>query len=391
LNRLGVVGRGWLVGWLLRVDSGSLVGHIGNIAVIAVGSVGDVLDSAIGKSHGVRSGDIAGTIGLLLALEVGLGVVISHGVSEGVGGDLIGVLLGLVSRGSVVSGSNLDNGSWGISWGGLVVGRGWGRRIRLGLRVAGSSLVGHLSNIAVISVGSVGHLLDPAVGESHGVGTLDIAGTIGGLLSIEVGLGVVISHGICEGVGRDLIGVFLSLVSGSGLVSNRGWLVSNRGWGISWGSLHNHGGWSISWGSMNCMSNNWSSMNSMMSDGVDSMMSDGMDSMMSDGMDGMMSDGMDCMVGDRGNRVERDHSVLAYWDWLVGSNGGLDLRQTLGVVHLAHGGVSGSKCLGLDQTSLLSMGGGDRLVRGLTSSNGGVVDTVVSQQDGACGGGAGHG
>jgi len=229
-------------------------------------------------------------------------------------------------RGSVVSGSNLDNGSWGISWGGLVVGRGWGRRIRLGLRVDSSSLVGHLSNIAVISVGSVGHLLDPAVGESHSVGTLDIAGTIGGLLSVEVGLGVVISNGICEGVGGDLIGVFLGLVSRGGLVSNRGGLVSGS-------SLHNHRGWSISWGSnnwssMNSMSNNWSSMNSMMSDGVDSMMSHGVDS--------MMSDGVDSMVGDRGNRVERDHSGLAYWDWPVGSNGGLDLRQTLGVVHLAH-------------------------------------------------------
>jgi hypothetical protein len=89
---------------------------------------------------------------------------------------------------SVVSGSNLDNGSWGISWGGLVVGRGGGRRIRLGLGVDSSSLVGHLSNIAVISVGSVGHLLDPAVGESHSVGTLDIAGTVGGLLRVEVGL-----------------------------------------------------------------------------------------------------------------------------------------------------------------------------------------------------------
>ena len=57
--------------------------------------------------------------------------------------------------------------------------------------------------------------------------------------------------------------------------------------------------------------------------------------------------------------------------------------------------MSGSESLGLDQTSLLSMGGGDRLVRGLTSSNGvveaGVVEAGVSHQDGACGGGAGHG
>jgi len=202
LNCLGVVsrGRGWLVGggwlvsWLLGVDSGSLVGHIGNIAVISVGGVGDVLDSAIGKSNGVRSGDIAGTIGLLLALEVGLGVVISHSVGEGVGGDLIGVLLGLVS--------------------------------------------------------------------------------------------------------------------GSGLVS--------RGRGISWGSLHNHGGMVGSRGMM------------------DSMMSDWVNGMMSDWVNGVMSHWVNSVMGDRGNSVVRDHSGLAYWDWPVGSNGGLDLSQTLGVVGLSH-------------------------------------------------------
>merc|ERR1712018_588875 len=105
---------------------------------------------------------------------------------------------------------------------------GWS--IRLGLRVDSGSLVGHISNISVISVGDVLDVLDSAIGKSHGVSTLDIAGTIGGLLSIEVGLGVVISHGIGEGVGRNLIGVFLGLVSGSGL-------ISNRGWGISGGSV----------------------------------------------------------------------------------------------------------------------------------------------------------
>merc|ERR1719449_138030 len=97
------------------------------------------------------------------------------------------------------------SGSW--SWG-----------IRLGLRVDSGSIVGHISNIAVIAVGDVLDVLDSAVGKSHGVSTLDIAGTIGGLLSIEVGLGVVISHSVGEGVGRDLIGVFLGLVSGGGLV-----------------------------------------------------------------------------------------------------------------------------------------------------------------------------
>ena len=42
------VGRGGLVGLLLRVDSGSLVSHISHIAVISVGGVLDVLDPDVG-------------------------------------------------------------------------------------------------------------------------------------------------------------------------------------------------------------------------------------------------------------------------------------------------------------------------------------------------------
>ena len=65
------------------------------------------------------------------------------------------------------------------------------------------------------------------------------------------------------------------------------------------------------------------------------MMSDWVNRMVGNWVDkgSMMSDSV---VGDRGNRVERDHSVLANRDGFVGSNGGLDLRETLGVVHLAH-------------------------------------------------------
>ena len=85
-------------------DSGALIGHIGDIAVISVGGVFDVLDPAVGKGNRVSSGDVAGTIGLLLSVEGGLGVVISDGVGEGVGGDLIGVGLGLVSGGRGVIG-----------------------------------------------------------------------------------------------------------------------------------------------------------------------------------------------------------------------------------------------------------------------------------------------
>ena len=225
-----MVSRGWLVSWLLRVDSGSLVGNVGNIAVIAVGGVGHVLDSSIGQSHGVRPGHVAGTIGLLLTLEVGLGVVVSHGVGEGVGGDLIGVLLGLVGRGGLVS-----DGGGSISWG------------------------------------------------------------------------------------------------GGGMDSMGNWVDSMVGNGV----------------------------NGVVGDWVNGVVGNGVNSMVGNGVDGVMGDRVDGVVSDGGDRVERDDSGLASWHDLVGSNGRLDLRQTLGVVHLADGGVSGSECLGLDQTSLLSMGGGD--------------------------------
>ena len=95
----GLVGRGRGIGLGLGVDSGSLVGHIGDVSIITVGGVGDTLDSTIGKSNGVGALGIAGTIGGLIGAEAGLGVVISHGVGVGVGEDLISVDLGLVGRG----------------------------------------------------------------------------------------------------------------------------------------------------------------------------------------------------------------------------------------------------------------------------------------------------
>ena len=105
-----VGGGGGSVGLGLGVLSGSLVCNIGDISIIAVGRVLDMLDTSIGKSNRVRSGDVAGTIGLLLSVEVGLGVVISDGVGVGVGGDLIGVGLGLVGGGrGVVSGGGVNS------------------------------------------------------------------------------------------------------------------------------------------------------------------------------------------------------------------------------------------------------------------------------------------
>ena len=88
------------------------------------------------------------------------------------------------------------------------------------LGVLGSSLVGHISNISIITVGGVGDMLDSAVRKSNRVGSLGIAGTIRGLLGVEVGLGVVISHGVGVGVGGNLIRVGLGVVSWGGRVSN---------------------------------------------------------------------------------------------------------------------------------------------------------------------------
>merc|ERR1719225_123951 len=128
---------------------------------------------------------------------------------------------------------------------------------------------------------------------------------------------------------------------------------------------------------------------------VDSVVSDGVDSVVGNWVDGVMGDGVDSVVGNWSNSVVRDDGGLANWDGSVGSNGGLDLSQTLGVVGLGHGGVGGSESLGLTEGSDLTVGGGDRLVGVLAGSH--VVTHVVCEvvagvghQDGAGWGGAGH-
>ena len=101
-------------------------------------------------------------------------------------------------------------------------GIGGGGLVGLGLGVDSGALIGDISDIAVIAVAGVLHVLDSAVGKSNGVGSGHVAVTIGLLLGVEVGLGVVIGNGVGEGVGRNLIGVDLSLVGGGGGVVSRG-------------------------------------------------------------------------------------------------------------------------------------------------------------------------
>ena len=176
-------------------------------------------------------------------------------------------------------------------------GRGIGRGDSLG--VLSSSLIGHISNISIITIGGVGDMLDSAVRKGNRVGSLGIAGTIRGLLSVEVGLGVVISNSVGVGVWGNLISIFLSLVSGS---------------------------WSMVSGSS--MSNNWSSVDSMSQrssmDGMSKRSS--MDSMSNSGVGNNWS--VDSM-GNWGNGVKGNHGSLAYWDWSVSTKSWLNLSKTL--------------------------------------------------------------
>merc|ERR1719347_589072 len=63
-----------------------------------------------------------------------------------------------------------NNWSWcwlrSISWGWLVSWSLW---------VGGSTLIGDISNISIITIRGVGHMLDSTIGKSNGVGSLDIA------------------------------------------------------------------------------------------------------------------------------------------------------------------------------------------------------------------------
>jgi len=100
------------------VDSSSFIGHISNIASIAISLVGNMLGTAIRKSNRVRSLSVSGTITGLSSVEVGVGVVISNSVGVSVGGGLIRVGRGMVSGGSMDNRGSVDNRGM-ISWGGM--------------------------------------------------------------------------------------------------------------------------------------------------------------------------------------------------------------------------------------------------------------------------------
>merc|ERR1712226_1499868 len=82
------------------------------------------------------------------------------------------------------------------------------------VRVGGIAVVGHCGNVSIDVVGSVGDVLDPAVGEVDRVGARDGASSIVGLGLGEVSAGVVVSHGVLVVVGRGL-GQVVSVASGT--------------------------------------------------------------------------------------------------------------------------------------------------------------------------------
>merc|ERR1739848_231319 len=117
----------------------SLVGHIGDITVVVVGGVLNVLGPAIGKSNRVATSDGAVGISGLGSVELGLGVVISNTMLIGIGSGHL-LLSGVVGGGgSVVSRGSHGVGNYLSNNGSMVDNRGMDN----GGGVVGSSVVDH--------------------------------------------------------------------------------------------------------------------------------------------------------------------------------------------------------------------------------------------------------
>jgi len=159
----------------LRVDSLAVVGDSSDVSLDIVGSVFNVLGTAVREGDGVRSSPGSSAVVSLGSLEVGAGVVVGNGVLVLVGGDLIGVHLGngvgnSVDRG-VVSGGSVDNrGS--VNNRGSMDNRGSVDSVgnRVGNTVSNNSVGKSVSNNTVgksVSDNSVGNsVADNSVGKS---------------------------------------------------------------------------------------------------------------------------------------------------------------------------------------------------------------------------------
>ena len=84
----------WLVPSVreVRVGSGALVGDLGHVASVGVGVVLDVLNPAVGESHGVGADHHALLVLALVLLELGAAVGVADPVLVGVGS--VGAVIG---------------------------------------------------------------------------------------------------------------------------------------------------------------------------------------------------------------------------------------------------------------------------------------------------------
>ena len=133
------------------VVSLSLVGDFSHKTFVAIGVIGDMLDTTIRQVDRVGSLHVACSVAALTSAEHSLGVVVGHGVAVGVGKDLVRIVgwfsvvgrfhWGVVGRGSVVGWcwGVVSGCSWGsvgvsvVSWCRGGVGRCWSSGCRGGI------------------------------------------------------------------------------------------------------------------------------------------------------------------------------------------------------------------------------------------------------------------
>jgi hypothetical protein len=266
-------------------------------------------------------------------------------------------------------GDDNKRGFLGVVGGGRGVGRGG--LVSLSLGVDGGTLVGDLSNVAVVVVSGVGNGLDSAVGKGNLVGTGDVAAWVGGLGGLEVRLGVVIGNTVLESI---RFGLFLLGVIGSGGVVGGGGrgVVGSGGRGVvgsgcrcvvSRGGVVDNGGSVVHDGSGAI----WSGV-------VDSNGGSVVGSGVVDNWGGVV--GSSTVVG-RG--VHNGVAAVV----VDGTVGGSNLGQTLGVVSLVDGGVGSAEGLLYLHVSHLTVSLGDGLVGCLTG-------ITVMGSDGTDGSGGGN-
>merc|ERR1711970_1565630 len=168
------------------------------------------------------------------------------------------------------------------------------------IRIDSGSFISNISNISIISISMVVHMLGTAIRKSNRVRSGDSSCTISSFFSIESSVGVVISNSVSVGVRGRLIRVsWLSSMVSWGNLDNRG-SMNNRS-SISRSSVDNRG--SMDDRSMNSVGNR--SMHSM-------------DSMSNGSVHGMNS-----------VSSNRNNSSMSDSNRLVSTNSWLDLSKAL--------------------------------------------------------------